>query len=123
MKAAKRFIFGDKDERQTFEVGDEVPDKIVKKVPDKLILEKLLEDDPSQLTREQLLVLVGAEAETEEFNEEEFVESLHTFANKGDLVKWSNDILGTELSQGDGSREELELMVTEAAAKGFDEEE
>ncbi len=124
MKAARNFVYGDKKDRYNFVVGEDIPDNIVKKIPNHLVLEKLAQADPSQLTRDQLLVLAGIVAgdDEEEFDEEQFLEGLRQFNNKDDLVAWANETMGLELRATDGNRDELEEMIM-AAARGSEEEE
>ena len=125
MKAARNFVFGDEDgERHDFAVGDEIPDDIVEELPNHLVLEKLADADPSQLTRDQLLVLagIGVEDTVDEFNEEEFFESLRNFNDKQALVDWANETMGMELDTSDGTRDELETMVVDFARPEEEEE-
>lgn len=123
MKAARNFSYGTKKDRYKFVVGEEIPDDVVKKIPDHLVLEKLAQADPNKLTREQLLVIAGIAVDTaQEFDEEQFLEGLRQFNNKGDLVTWANETLGLELLESDGTREELEEMIV-AVAQGSEEEE
>ena len=116
MKAARNFVFGDDDgERHDFAAGDEIPDDIVDELPNHLVLEKLAEADPNELTRAQLMVLagIGVEDTVDEFNEEEFLESLREFNDKQSLVDWANEVMGMELDTSDGTRDELETMIVD----------
>ncbi len=115
MKAARNFVFGNEDERHDFAAGDEIPDEIVDEIPNHLVLEKLAQVDPDELTRAQLLVLagIGVEDTVEEFNEEEFLESLREFNDKQSLVDWANEVMGMELDTSDGTRDELETMIVD----------
>lgn len=123
MKAARNFVYGDKEDRHDFVVGEEIPDDIVDDLPNHLVLEKLAQADPKKLTREQLLVMAGVDTdeEDEEFNEEEFLEALREFNDKGSLVEWANETMGLELVTTDGTRDELEQMVVDFARPGEEE--
>ncbi len=118
MKAARNFVFGNEDERHDFAAGDEIPDEIVDEIPNHLVLEKLAQADPDELTRDQLLVLAGLKTgddQPDEFDEEEFLESLASFNDKQALVDWANEILGMELDTSDGTRDQLEQLVVDFA--------
>jgi len=125
MKAARNFVYGDDDgERHDFVVGGEIPDEIVEDLPNHLVLEKLAQADPNELTRDQLMVLAGLKGEEEaEFNAVQFLESLREFNTKASLVDWANETMGMELAVDDGNREELEEMVLAFAGPDEEEEE
>jgi len=118
MKAARAFSYGDGETSHVFAVGDEVPDDIAEDIPDDLLLEKLAQDDPNKLTREQLLVLAGIEEDPDEyeFDEDEFREGLAQFTTKRELVDWANEVYGASLNQDSANRDELEDMIVELAS-------
>lgn len=133
MKAARGFTYGDGAKAHRFLTGDEVPDKIVKKLGDSadtLILEKAAKANPDILSREQLLELAGLttdeipEAVPAEFDEDNFREAMGNFNNKGDLIEWAETTLGIEGLEKAWTRPEIEGAIVGAyTAKDEDEDE
>ncbi len=123
MKAARNFTHGDKGNVYRYEVGDEVPDKVVKTLGDQansLILELAAKHNPDVLSRAQLLELAGLGSEEdpetvpEEFNEETFREGMVEFSTKADLVEWAQAVLGIEGLESTWNRTEIEDSIVAA---------
>lgn len=106
MKAAIAISYGYVDEDgigQTLDIapGEEIPDEILEEIPEHLMLEKLAEGNPEDLSRDQLMRLAGVgpyaegdedDYEVIEYDEESLREALGEFGSKSDIREWWNTI-------------------------------
>lgn len=103
MRAAKAISLGlgrDKADNPInffYNPGDEIDDAHLEHIPEHLILENLATESPDELTREQLMMMAGVgaysddpdeRAEAAELNEDEVREGLSALRTKADLVEW-----------------------------------
>ena len=115
MRAATNITYATGSENhQTFAIGDELPAKVAKDIPDKLILEKLAESAPDSLSREQLMMLAGLgdhpADQPIEYDEGELREALSNLRSKTDVLDWFNAVRpGQELisHKDDQNREDM----------------
>ncbi|KKL16338.1 hypothetical protein LCGC14_2496580 [marine sediment metagenome] len=124
MKAARGFTHGDGSKTHRFQVGDEVPDKIVKQLDEEVanlvILELAAKANPDVLTRGQLLELAGLTTDEvpkeveAEFDEDQFREAMGNFNTKGDLIEWAETTLGIEGLEKSWRRPEIEDAIVGA---------
>lgn len=103
MKAATNISHGTGTKRSEIYAGQEIPEEFLADIPDELILEKLAEANPNNLSREQLMIMAGliqedgtlAEgvSDTEsEMSEEELREALGNFGSKVDILEWWGNV-------------------------------
>ena len=99
MRAARSFSHGAGLDEEgapiSYEIaaGDDIPDEILNDIPESLILEKVAQSNPEELSREQLLVLAGIttsadEMEPIEYDEESLREAMAELRSKADLAEW-----------------------------------
>lgn len=127
MKAAKNFSYGRGEHREDgapiqykFSVGDEIPDDIAADLDDSFILEKVAEDSPEELSREQLMMLAGlgefaSEGEVIEYDEVELREALGALRSKGDIFEWFETVHPDSglLDPDEQTRAEMEDLIVE----------
>lgn len=128
MKAAKNFSFGRGEHRKDgapisykFKTGEDIPDDIAEELDDEFILERVAEDSPNDLTREQLMMLAGVgdyagEESAIEYDEEDLIEALSNLRSKADVVEWFETVHPSSglLNPDDQTRVEMvELIVEE----------
>lgn len=99
MKAAINFSFGDGDRSHEFKSGDTIPTAIADQLDDKFILEKVAKKDPSELTRDQLIMLAGLNESVDDLEpidwagrEDELIETLRVLKTKGDVIDWFEQV-------------------------------
>lgn len=105
MRAAKNFSYGRGEHREDgapiqykFMAGDEIPDEIAADLDDSFILERVADDSPETLTREQLMMLAGIgefagdEEGVIEYNEEDLREAIGELRTKADIVEWFDTV-------------------------------
>lgn len=135
MRAAKAISLGlgrDKNDKAIeffYAPGEEIDDDHLEHIPDHLVLEKVAEDDPESLSREQLMVLAGLADDPDavaphEMSEEEVREALGALRTKADLLEWFGqvrpelDVLDPE----NQSRVEMEDIIVEELTQPPDED-
>lgn len=122
MKAAINFKFGSNDPNarpKSFKIGSQVPEDIANQVPDHCILEKVAEEDPEQLSRDQLLILAGIGSEGVDdlepitYDEEELREGLRVLRTKSEVMEWFEEVRpdNNMLDKATQSRAEMEDIV------------
>ena len=115
MRAAANITYSTKDgPKQFFVSGEELPDEVAADLPDELILEKVADEDPDSLSREQLMTLAGlgdqASDEPIEYDEGELREALSNLRSKTDVFDWFSAVRpGQDViaHQDDQTREEM----------------
>ncbi len=115
MRAATNITYSVKDgPKQFFVSGEELPDEVAADLPDELILEKVADEDPDSLSREQLMTLAGlgdqASDEPIEYDEGELREALSNLRSKTDVFDWFSAVRpGQDViaHQDDQTREEM----------------
>lgn len=132
MRAAKNFSHGRGEHRDdgqpikyNFQAGDEIPDEIAEELDDSFILERVAEDNPDELTRDQLMVLAGIGVEAVEgsddgevvmeYDEGELRDALGNFGSKGDIVEWFETVHpGSDLlDPSDQTRTQMVDLIVE----------
>jgi len=124
MRAAANFSYGDGTDSHKIRAGEEIPEEFLDDIPDRLILEKLAEANPEELSREQLMRLAGVgpfaedsdgENEPYEMDEDDLREALDNMRQKSDLVEWMAtirpDFDGLDID--DQTRIEMTDMIVE----------
>ena len=105
MKAATRIHHGYTDEDgEDVDViigpGEEILKDFLSEIPEHLVLENLSKNNPSDLSRDQLMMLAkigpyssgGPIIEHQEMNEDDLRESLDNLHSKQDLIDWMNTV-------------------------------
>ncbi len=97
MRAATNITYATGSENhQIFSIGDELPAKVAKELPDHLILEKVAESAPDTLSREQLMMLAGLGDhpvdQPLEYNEDDLREALGNLRSKTDVLDFFNQV-------------------------------
>lgn len=115
-----KFGLAETERRLHLMMGDDIPDEIAARLPDSMILDKLVAKDANSLSKEQLIAMLGVEEDPEElapieYDESELRDALAELRTKADLVEWFKTI------RPDGSRLDITLTRSELEDEVVDE--